>query len=461
VANVQFGGLITGLDTNALIEGLVKAEQRPVEILQNQKVKFQAQDGILTALVGALAALKSSAQGLSLSTDFHNKGAASGDSTVLTAAADSTAEAGSFNVVVDTLAKAQSARSTSFGTATDAVGTGTLTLTVGDTETTVTIGATNNTLTGLKNAINSSGAAVTASIVNVGAGASPDFRLVVQSKQTGTENAVTIGGTLAGGTDPFPGGGEVVQAAANALFSVSGLAVTRSSNTISDVIPGVTLTLLKEGDHNGIVESTDASSEVTVSADGSALNSAIKGFVADFNAVNKIVNDQFALDPDTNRQGALGGDASLRGIISRLRKELSAPGGIGVGFRFLSDVGIRFQQDGSLTVDDAKLSSAVATNPDGVSDLFTLVKNGVGKRVPDAVDDFISSVDGSLTFRQKGIRASIENIDRKTASEQERIAAFQERLTTQFTALERLVSQLRSQGDFLTQRLALIAQQSS
>jgi flagellar hook-associated protein 2 len=461
VAIVQFGGLITGLDTNALIEGLVQAEQRPIELLQNQKVRFQAQDGIVTSLVSALAALKSSARGLSLSTDFHRKAAASSDATALTATADSTAESGSFNVVVDALAKAQSVRSTTFATATDAIGTGTLTLTVGEKETAVTVDATNQTLTGLKNAINASGAAVTASIVNVGTGDTPDFRLVVQSKQTGTENAVTISGTLAGGTNPFAGGGEVVQAASNALFSVSGLAVTRSSNTISDVVPGVTFTLLKEGDHNGIVESTDASSEVTISADGSTLNGAIKKFVADFNAVNKIVNDQFALDPDSNRQGALGGDASLRGIISRLRKELSAPGGIGVGFRFLSDIGIRFQDDGSLTVDDAKLSSALAANPDGVSDLFTLVENGVGKRVPDAVDDFISSVDGSLTFRQKGIRASIETIDRKVASEEERVAGFQTRLTAQFAALERLVSQLRSQGDFLTQRMALIAQQNS
>jgi flagellar hook-associated protein 2 len=461
VAIVQFGGLITGIDTNALIEGLVQAEQRPIELLQNQKVRFEAQDGVLTSLVSALAALKSSGRGLSLSTDFHRKAAASSDATVLKASADSTAEAGAFRVAVDALAKAQSVRSSTFATATDAIGTGTLTLTVGEKETTVTVDATNKTLTGLKNAINASGAAVTASIVNVGTGASPDFRLVVQSKQTGTENAVTISGNLAGGTNPFAGGGEIVQTASNALFSVSGLAVTRSTNTISDVVPGVTFTLLKEGDADGIVESTDVSSEVTVSADGSTLNATIKKFVEDFNAVNKIVNDQFSLDPDSNRQGALGGDASLRGIISRLRKELSAPGGIGVGFRFLSDIGIRFQDDGSLTIDDAKLSSALAANPDGVSDLFTLVENGIGKRIPDAVDDFISSVDGSLTFRQKGIRASIENIDRKVAIEQERIAAFQARLTQQFTALERLVSQLRSQGDFLTQRLALIAQQNS
>src|SRR3972149_10653355 len=95
MANVQFGGLITGLDVNALISGLVKAEHRSVDILQNQKVRYQAQDGVLTAVVSALGNLKSAAQALSLATDFSKHSAASSDTSVLTASADSTAENGS------------------------------------------------------------------------------------------------------------------------------------------------------------------------------------------------------------------------------------------------------------------------------------------------------------------------------------------------------------------------------
>ena len=136
---------------------------------------------------------------------------------------------GSYSIVVDRLAAAKTIRSTSFASTTAAIGTGTLTLTVGSTNTSVTVDGTNNTLTGLKDAINGSGAAVTASIVNVGTSGSPDYRLVVQSKETGTENTVTISGTLAGGADPFSGGGEVVQAAADALFSINGLTVTRAT----------------------------------------------------------------------------------------------------------------------------------------------------------------------------------------------------------------------------------------
>jgi flagellar hook-associated protein 2 len=458
VANVQFGGLITGLDTNALIAGLVKAEQGPINLLQGQKVTLQAQQGVYTALVSGLADLKGAAQSLSLSKDFNKKSATSSDSTVLTASADSTALAGNNTIIVDTLAKAKSIESTSFTSSTDSIGTGTLTIQIGSTSTAITIDTSNNTLAGLKSAINSSGAAVTASIVNIGTSATPDYRLVVQSKDTGIANAVSITGALAGGADPFAGGGQVVQDAADAVLSVNGLTITRSSNTISDVVPGVTFTLLREGDHDGLISSADASANVTVAVDGSAIQSSIKDFVDSYNAVNKIVNDQFALNPDTKRQGALGGDAALRGVISRLRQEISASGGIGAGLQYLSDIGITFGSNGSLTMDEAKLSDALQKDPTGVANLFALVQNGIGKRVPDAVDGFINSVNGSITFREKGLQANIDRIDQKVAKEQDRINALQDRLTQQFSDLEKLVSQLKSQGDFLLQRLTAISQ---
>jgi flagellar hook-associated protein 2 len=312
---------------------------------------------------------------------------------------------------------------------------------------------TNNTLAGLRTALNDSGAAVTASIVNVSASATPDYRLVVQSERTGTANAVTLSGTLAGGTDPFAGGGQVVQAATDAVFAVNGLKISRSSNTVSDVISGVTFTLLDEGDRDGAIDATDPTAKITVTGNNSAITSTVKDLVDSFNAVNKIVNDQFKLDPNTNRQGSAAGDASLRGVLSRLRSELSSAGGIGVGYKYLSDIGVKFQKDGSLTLDESKLVDALGADPTGVANLFLAVQNGIGKRIPDAVDDYVSAVDGALTFRQKGIGRSIKQIDDKIAREEKRIAATEERLTKQFSALEELVSQLKSQGEFLTQQL--------
>lgn len=450
MATIQFGGLMTGIDTNALIDGLIQVERRSIDILESQKVSFQAQQGVLTILGGNLASLKSSTQALSLSIDFNRRAAASSDTTVLTATADSTAQVGSYNIIVDTLAKARSVKSTtSYTSTTNTVDTGTLTITVGSTSTNITVDATNNTLTGLRDAINNSGAAATASIINVSASSTPDYRLVVQSKNTGTANAVTLSAT---GSLIFADGGTQVQAAADAKFSVNSLEITRSSNTVSDVITGVTLTLLKEGDRDGVLETTDPSSKVTVSSDTAGLKSSIQTIVDDYNAVAELINEQLELDPETNKQGVLAGDPVLRGVLSRLRKELSTPGGNETSFIYLSDIGISFQEDGTLELDDAKLTSALDSDPTAVSKLFLSSQNGIGKRIPDVLDGFISSVDGALTFRQNGITASISNIDKKITREEERIAALEKRLIDQFTALEKLVSELNAQSQFLSRQ---------
>jgi flagellar hook-associated protein 2 len=456
MANIQFGGLITGLDTNALVAGLIQAERRSITVLEGQKVRYQAQDAVFASVIGALGGLKSSAQNLSLSTDFIKRSATTSDPAVLTASASSSASVGSSLITVDSLAKAQSVQSTSFTQTNAAIGTGTLTFSVGGTDTAVVIDHTNNTLEGLRDAINGSSAEVTATIVNVAAGAVADYRLVVQSDKTGTANAVAISGTLAGGSDPFAGGGEIVQAAGDAVFAVNGLKISRASNTVSDVIPGVTFTLLSEGDRNGVIGATDPTAKINIAADHSAITKAVTELVDKFNAVNDIVNEQFTLDPNTNRQGTTAGDASLRGMLSRLRKELSTSGGTGAGYRYLSDVGINFEKDGSLTLDQGKLTDALENDPTALANLFLTKENGIGKRLPEAVDDFISAVDGALVFRQKGIGQSIKQIDEKIAREERRIATLEEQLVKRFSALEELVSQLKSQGDFLTQQLSAL-----
>ena len=216
----------------------------------------------------------------------------------------------------------------------------------------------------------------------------------------------------------------------------------------------MSLKLLREGNHDGLIDATDVTSTVAVTGDSTAIKGSVEKFIQSYNAINKIVNDQFALNPDTKHQGALAGDASLRGVISRLRREISAPGGTSAGLTFLSNVGIKFEKDGSLTLDDSKLTKALDTDPTAVSNLFTLAQNGIGKRIPDAVDDFISAVNGVLTSRQKGVQSNIDRIDKNIERETARVTAMQDRLTQQFSALEKIVSSLKSQGDFLTQQLA-------
>lgn len=457
MATIQFSGVASGIDTTALINAVVAVEGRSIGVLESQKAKFQAQTTVFALLSGSLGALKSSTQALSLSSDFNKRSVASSNKVAVTGIADSTADLGSHNIVVDELAKARSVQSTSFSSETADVTQGTLIISLGSTITTITIDSTNDTLKGLKDAINDSGAEVTASIVNVGISTSPDYRLVIQNKESGTANALSLSGTL---TDP---GGSLngkteVQAARDAVFFVNTLKVTRGSNVISDVISGVTFSLLTTSTStDGLLDSADPSSTLTIAADTRGISGEIGTFVSDYNAVADLINGQFTLDAETEKQGTLAGDSTIRNIMSLLRKEVGSTGGLGTGFLYLSDIGITFEENGTLKVDGSKLAKSLEDDPTGVANLFLLTQNGIGKRVPDLVDDFISIVDGSITARQKGLAASISSLDNKIEQELKRIVALEERLIAKFAALERIISETQRQSSFLAQNFALVS----
>ena len=220
---------------------------------------------------------------------------------------------------------------------------------------------------------------------------------------------------------------------------MNSLTLTRSSNTVSDAIPGVTLSLLKEG---------GASSTVTVNSDTSGVKANVKKLVDAYNGVVKLVGDQFAINGATGRQGVLAGDSTARAAVSRLRTALSSSSGQDGDIRSLSDIGIRFQRDGSLKLDEAKLSSVLSSDPEAVQKLFLKTENGIGKRIPEAVDSLIDSVSGAITARQNGITQTLASLDKKIVREERRITDYEQRLTAQFTALEKLVSQLNQQGRF-------------
>lgn len=445
MATIQFGGIASGLNTSALIEGLVKVERRSIDLLQAQGTRYQAQQGVLSTLASGLASVKSAAQGLSFSVDFNQRTASSSDETVVKATADSTALSGSYAVNVTSLAKATVLQSTSYTSTTSAVGQGTLTIGVGSTSKDITIDASNNTLAGLKDAINNAGAGVTASLVNTGTGSVPSYKLIVQGKNTGSENAVTASLAVSdGGSNPFVGGGDIIQTAGDATFTVNSLTLTRSSNTVSDAIPGVTLSLLKE---------SGASSTVTVNSDTSKVKENVKKLVDAYNGVVKLVGDQFTLNGATGRQGVLAGDSTARAAISRLRTALGSSSGQDGNIRSLSDIGIQFQRDGSLKLDESKLSSALGSDPEAVQKLFLKSENGIGKRIPEVVDSLIDSVSGAITARQNGLTQTLTSLNKKIVREEQRIADYEQRLTAQFTSLEKLVSQLNQQGDFLSQKL--------
>ena len=389
MAGLSSPGIGSGLDVNTLVSKLMSVEQQPLTKLATDEAKFQTKISALGNLKAALGSLQSAAAALNDPTRFTSKTASSSDSSVLTGSATTIASTGSYSMVVSSLATSQNLSSDGFASTTATVGSGTLTFQFGTVSgsaftlnpskgtQTVTIGAGQNTLTGIADAINSAAIGVNASIINDGT--TNGNRLVLTSKDTGAANEMRITTTSDSGDlsafqfDPANVAASALtehSAAQDAQVSINGLTVSKPSNTITDAIHGVTLNLLK------VSAGTPPSQATTlvVGRDDASTQASVQGFVKAYNDAAKTLADASAYDASTKQAGPLQGDYSVLTIESQMRalltRPLSSPGG---GLTTLSDIGVAFQKDGSLTLDSSKLTKVLADPSKDVSTLFAAV----------------------------------------------------------------------------------------
>lgn len=238
----------------------------------------------------------------------------------------------------------------------------------------VVIDATNNTLQGIRDAINNASLGVTASIVSDGS--DKPYHLVLSSTKTGANSAMKIS---LSGSDGQPadsalsnllaydvaGAQNLKQnsAAQNTMFSVNGIPITSSSNNIDTAIEGISLNITKTG-----------ISSLSVAKDTTTVKTSITAFVKAYNDLNTSIGKMTAYNPDTKSGAVLQGDSTVQSIQSQLRRQLGAPiTGLSSGMSNLSQVGISFQKDGSLTLDTSKLDKAISANFGDIAGLFSAI----------------------------------------------------------------------------------------
>ena len=462
---VQVGGLATGLDVNGIVTQLVSAEITPAQIrLDSQEAAFQADISSLGALKSAMSEFQTALEDLDTLEDLRPRSVTTSNSDLFTVTATDTAVEGSYDVVVDQLASEQTLLSGTFDSSGTEVGTGTLTFTRGTDSFSVTIGSTAQTLSDVRDAINSAtdNPGIRASIINVDDGSGgTDSRLVISSGATGTSNALTITATDDDGNNtdaaglsslvyPPAGGGNVVTeqtAATDAIVQVFGQTLTRSSNTISDAITGVTIDLLANTSTSG------NSGTIDIALDKSSVTSRVNAFVESYNALIETIDALGGFDASTNQGGALLGDPTLRAVSTGIRRELSTVSEIdGLPFSTLAEIGITTQRDGKLSVDSTALNEALDTSFDSVGQLFA-AESGLATRMTAFVDGFIGT-DGSIDSRIEGINSQLTDIGDQRIELDRRASVLEERFVSQFAALDQVVAELNTIGTFLAQNLA-------
>ncbi|HER33955.1 MAG: flagellar filament capping protein FliD [Halothiobacillaceae bacterium] len=450
-------GIGSGIDVGGIVSQLVAAEGQPARNrLDRREAQTQATISALGGLKGALSEFQSALGALKDLDAFQARKATSGDSSIFTATADETASAGSYQIEVERLAEGQKLRSGDFANADTVVGTGTLTLDVGGNSFDVTVDSSNNTLAGIRDAINASAdnTGVTATTVNVDDGAGGTVsRLVLTADEVGTANTVTVSAAdsdgnnidAAGLSQLASGNLTELQAAQDALIRIDGQAVTRSSNSISDAIDGVTLSL-KESD----VGSTHS---LDVALNTGAVKSKVESFVKAYNGLVETTNQLSSYDPETGRAGALQGDAALRGISTQIRREMSdTVDGINGVFDNLATIGVETQRDGTLTLDSARLDEAMAADFDAIGQMFAS-DDGYATRLDALVDNYVG-FNGILDSRTQSLNNRIDDIGDQREDLSRRLSSLESRLLAEFNAMDQLVGQLNSTGSYLSQQLS-------
>lgn len=450
---ISSAGIGSNIDVNSLVSQLLAIERRPLDTLVQRKSLYNAELSAFGKISSDLSSFQSALSALKEADDFKVFSATATDTDYLTATADSTASAGNHDITVTTLAKAQklvSATPVYADTDTTTLGTGTLTISNGTDIFNVTIDGSNNTLNGVVEAINSGADnfGVTASIINDGTG----YRLALSPTETGTAYDITVAVTDTGDSNNTDTSGlsrlsytagaynlTQTQAAVDAVITVDGLAgITKSSNTISDVIQGVTLNLKQQG----------VSTTLNVTVDTAALTTKVQDFA---NAYNKLVND---IKGYRQKGGTLEADNTLLTIQSQLHNVFNTPASLsGNSYSYLAQVGVSIQASGTISVNTSDFQSAASSNLVDVVSLFTDSDEGFAQRLYSEVSTLLQA-NGVVDAKTDGISSLISTTDTRINQMEARLTSTERRLRAQFSALDSLLGSLNATSSLLLRQLS-------
>lgn len=460
-AGISFGGLASGLDTRAIISALVSIERRPITQLESKKTSLNKQKSLYSDLRGLLDKLRTTAKDLKGTTDFLSMKAASDDEAVLKATASNSAEPGTYKVRVLQLAQAQVNASTGSASRTDSLGgPASLILDVGGVQQLISVN--DPTLDSIAAAINQADenldTGVRAEVVDTGNpanGGAQRYQLVVRSTKPGSDGEFTL--SVDDGEPAFQAligqvAGNTISAAQDAQLLVNGtpqgtggITVYRSSNTIADLFPGITLDLQS-------VPSPNKDVTVTVTTDTEATSKKLQSFVDAYNKVVDFFVDQNVLDAEGKAKGPLFGDSTLRSMRSTLRGIVGASiGDTGnEAYQLLSQIGITADTAGKLTFTQSKFEEALTADEDAVSALFTGATNGIANRLIDQIDTYTDSVEGLIKTRSDAFDRQVKDAQSRIDQAERRVTLYQQQLETKYANLESLLTRLQGQGTSLS-----------
>lgn len=450
-------GLGSGIDTSQWVSKLVAFERDPVaKQLMNKQATLGSQFSAYGALKNSLSSFQNALTNLSKKENFVSVSATSSDSALFTVTATNTNSVGSYTITTQSLALAHKLRSGNYLDSDQVVGTGVLTIFVGDKSFNVTIDTNNSTLSGIAEAINSANGntGVLATILNLDSGS----QLILTSAKTGDESELKVIVHDSDGTDQNTSGlsalayeygvtenMDLMQKAMNAEITIDEQTVTSQSNTFTDAILGVNITLLSAPE--------GGTGKLTLALNTNGIPEQVNSFVTAYNQLVKQASALSFYNPDKKEKGPLLGDPMLRTLQTQLRRVMTQSFSIpGSSITQLASLGITTNRDGTLSLDKNVLNAAVNNSAMGVQAFFTDESEGLATTLLQNISAY-TRFNGIIDSQSQTLQRQIGDVITDAQALDNRMDKLQKRLEKQFAEMDRIVKNLRGTSDFLTRQL--------
>ena len=451
MADVDYLGALgvgSGIDTQKVVSALVEAERAPQQSsLTRLKEKSDARLSAFGIVKSTLESVRTQFRKLNDVSDLKSFTTSSSKPLDLSATATSSAQAGVYSVTATALAERDSFSFTGFASATGSLNGGnTLTVSVVKAGVTTNLSIPAPTATNIAETINDSNLGLTANVIDTGQ-ASNRYVLSVSS-ETGASNAFTI-------TSSVLTGSTKTTTAANAELEVNGIDILSSSNTISSAVAGLTIDL----------KATFSNQRITVSNDTSQIKAEIKNLITSYNDAKAIFKSlsSSGTSADDPLVGSMASDSVFRSVETAFRRQFttvsSTPSG---NINYWADIGVSMQRDGTLSLKEDMLDTALASS---LSDVITAItadtegqtdignaNRGLAGDMSATIQNLVKS-NGSIANAMTNAKAGLSQYETKLIALDARMERIEERYLQQFASMQRIVDSMNSTSQFLKNNL--------
>ncbi|MFN3730589.1 flagellar filament capping protein FliD [Comamonas testosteroni] len=457
-------GIGSGLEVETIVSKLVALESKPIAALQTKATGINTQISAFSQLKSQISNLQDQLDKLTKPATWLGNTLTSSNSAQVTGTATSSAVQATYDVEVSQMAAGQTIGSGLVASGTT-LGPGKLTISMGtfgtngltpntkdgkDVSFEVTITAEDDSLAKIAAKINAAKGDVSATVLKDHTGE----RLVLQSKTTGVNSAFSVEAEGAGLQQFAYNGSDGTMKrsveAQDTLAKINGIDMASHTNVFEEVAAGVTLTVAQKSAKDA------APVRITIANDTATAKTALKNLVESYNALSNALKTMTAYDKDSKTAGTLQGDSTAVNLQSAMRRLLSGPGGEGGEFTSLSQMGIAFQKDGTLKIDDTKLDKALK-DPESMSKFFTADvadanQDGLAVRMKDFTSGLLAT-GGTFSTKDETLKNALKRNTADQERQTTRVTAYEARLRAQYSRLDTQMASLKALDTYVAQQV--------